>query len=88
MSILNRSYATDDGSSREERGIVIHRGEENEAVAVEGSYRFIDGDGKEVEVHYTANDDGFVPEGGDVDPLITLNARTASEKHRLEAKKL
>lgn len=53
---------------------------------MEGTYRFIDGEGKPVEVHYKADDNGYVPEGGDVDPTITYNARAASEAHALEAK--
>lgn len=85
---LIQSYENSDGTSREERGVVIHRGEENEGVAVEGVYRYLDGDGKQVEVHYKADDNGFVPEGGDVNPIITHNARTASENHAQEVRKL
>lgn len=79
--MFSKSYENSDGSGREERGIVIHRGEENEGVAVEGVYYFIDEEGKKVEVTYKADDNGYVPHGGDVNPVISENARIASETH-------
>lgn len=84
----NCSYENSDGSSRDEKGAIINRGEENEGVAVEGVYAYIDVDGQKVEVHYKADEAGFVPEGGNVDPVITLNARTVREEHERAAKKL
>lgn len=83
--MFSNSYENSDGSGREERGIVIHRGEENEGVAVEGLYYFIDEEGKRVEVTYKADDNGYVPHGGDVNPLISENARIASETHAAQA---
>lgn len=39
-------------------------------------------------MHYKADGDGFVPEGGDVNPIITKTARDASEAHALQARNL
>lgn len=68
-------YEGADGSYREERGRVIDPEMENSPLEVEGSYRYLDADQKVIEVHYTANQHGFVPEGEKIDPSITKNAK-------------
>lgn len=73
------TFEGSDGSSRQEKGTVIHAGEENQAVAVEGSYRYVDDHNKMVEVHYTGDEKGFIAEGEMVHPSITKNARTVGE---------
>lgn len=80
-------YELSDGTSREERGVPIP-GPENEEkrVVVEGVYRFINDEGTPIEVHYKADENGYVPEGGDVNPAITANARTISEGRSLQGR--
>lgn len=88
MSNFCCSFEGADGSSREEKGVVIHAGEENEAVAVQGSYRYIDQQNQMVEVHYTGDEKGFVPEGAMVHPSITKNAKAVGENVDVVEKKL
>jgi Insect cuticle protein len=47
-------YDSDDGSSAQQKSI--------SATEVEGSYSYVDGEGKKVDVKYTAGINGFVPE--------------------------
>lgn len=68
-----------DGSYRQEKGIVLNAGTEDEVLSVEGVYRFINAENQPQEVHYTSNDKGFVPSGGEIDPAISTAARLASE---------
>lgn len=91
VDIVNSSFETNpdgsytfsfegaDGSSRQEKGTVIHAGEKDQSVAVEGSYRYVDDQNKMVEVHYTGDEKGFIAEGEMVHPSITKNARTVAE---------
>lgn len=65
-----------DGYVKEETGVALQPGVENSPVEVSGFYRYIDDDGKPIEVHYTANQHGFVPEGAHIQPEITSNARS------------
>lgn len=65
-----------DGSSREEKGRVLDPNVENSPVEVEGKYAYLDENQKVIEVHYTANQHGFVPEGEHIDSSITSNARS------------
>lgn len=73
------SFEGADGSARQEKGIVINQGTDQEAIAVEGIYRYLDADNNPVEVAYTANEKGFVPEGGNIHPAVQKGARLASE---------
>lgn len=72
---MNR-YEQSDGSVREEKGVALQPGVENSPVEVSGLYRYINEEGKTIEVHYSANQHGFVPESEVIDPIITSNARS------------
>lgn len=75
----NFSFETDDGYTREESGSVVNPSQENAFVAVVGSYRYFDPEGQVVEVHYTADDRGFVPYGSHISETITNNAKALSQ---------
>lgn len=81
------SFEGADGSSRQEKGIVINPGTDNEAVIVEGTYKYLDAENKPVQVHYTANEKGFLPDGGLIDPAISKAARLVSENVDVEEEK-
>lgn len=69
-------YELSDGYIKEEKGVAVNPGVENSPIDVSGYYRYLDDEGKPIEVHYTANQHGFVPEGAHIQPEITNNART------------
>lgn len=71
---------------KEEKGVAVNPGEENSPVDVTGFYKYIDENGEPVEIHYTANQFGFVPEGTNIEPEITSNARSAVEAKAKELK--
>lgn len=73
------SYEGGDRSFREETGVVENAGTDDEALEVSGSYRYIDSDGQEVEVHYTAGKNGFVPVGTNILSEISALARAAAD---------
>lgn len=73
------AYEGGDGSFRKEVGVIQNPGTDDEALEVSGSYRYIDADGQEVEVHYTAGKGGFVPEGTNIPKEITQAAQAAAE---------
>lgn len=77
-------YQSEDGTHREETAQVHNPGSENEYLEINGSYSYYDGDGKEVVVHYKADNHGFVPEGGNISPQISLAAKLASENPAME----
>lgn len=56
-------FETSDGFKREEQGELINEGTENEAVIVKGAYSYADSTGKIYTVQYTADKNGFHPEG-------------------------
>lgn len=72
-------YQGEDGTHREESAQVHNPGEKNEYLEINGSYSYFDADGKEIVVHYKADHRGFVPEGGNILPQISLAAKLASE---------
>ncbi|XP_023954527.2 endocuticle structural glycoprotein SgAbd-5-like [Bicyclus anynana] len=53
------SFKTSNGISREETGAIINTGQSNEFIAVRGRYSYIDEDGKQIIVEYTANENGY-----------------------------
>ncbi|VVC98224.1 unnamed protein product [Leptidea sinapis] len=53
------SFETSDGTIREETGIVVNRGQEDEHISVKGYYEFITTDGNRERITYTADDQGF-----------------------------
>lgn len=57
------SFETSDGTSRQEFGHVLLPGTEDEHMKVNGSFSYLGPDGIFYEVRYTADDQGFHPEG-------------------------
>ncbi|KAH8364464.1 hypothetical protein KR084_007229 [Drosophila pseudotakahashii] len=62
-SSFSYNYATSDGQEAQEVGQLKNIGTENEAIAVQGSYRFVGDDGVTYEVTYIADENGFQPQG-------------------------
>ncbi|XP_037720464.1 larval cuticle protein 65Ag1-like [Drosophila subpulchrella] len=56
-------WATSDGQEANAAGKLKDVGTENEAISVQGSYRFIGDDGVTYEVTYIADENGFQPQG-------------------------
>lgn len=75
---IKNSYESGDGSAREETGVVKNAGTDEAYVAQSGFYKYIDADGSPVEVHYTADENGFVPYGTIIHESIIAAARAAS----------
>ena len=73
------SFEGGDKSFREESAILQGAGTDAEALEVSGSYRYIDADEHEVEVHYTAGRHGFVPVGTNILPEISAAAKAAAD---------
>lgn len=57
------SFESSDGTSRQEFGHLLLPGTEDEHMKVNGSYSYLGPDGVFYEVRYTADDQGFHPEG-------------------------
>lgn len=57
------SYETDNGISASESGEPRVQGEEGPAVAAAGSYQYTAPDGNIIQVTYTADENGFQPQG-------------------------
>ncbi|XP_014099595.2 uncharacterized protein [Bactrocera oleae] len=74
------SYEGGDQSARDEAGVVENVGTEEETLEVHGSYRYIDADGQEIEVHYTAGKNGFVPIGTNIPAEISEAAKAAADQ--------
>ncbi|XP_065368081.1 endocuticle structural protein SgAbd-6-like [Calliphora vicina] len=73
------SYEGGDGTTRDEKAVVMNAGTEDEALEVKGSYKYIDADGQEVEVFYTAGVNGFVPYGKTINEEISAVAEAAKD---------
>lgn len=73
------AYESGDGTVREEKAVVINAGTKDEALEVKGSYKYIDEDGKEVEVFYTAGVNGFVPYSKIINEEISAVAEAAKD---------
>ncbi|XP_055387538.1 endocuticle structural protein SgAbd-6-like [Condylostylus longicornis] len=76
-----------DGSFREEKAIPKNVGTEDAYLEITGTYRYVDKDGQNVEVHYTADDKGFIPSGTNIPEDISKAARLAAEHAHDEPKK-
>ena len=63
ITIFTSSYETSDGISRTELGEIINEGKEDEELVVKGSYSYIDSNGVNNVVYYTADKDGYQPAG-------------------------
>ncbi|KNC28504.1 hypothetical protein FF38_05678 [Lucilia cuprina] len=72
-------YRGSDGSFREETAVVKNPGTDHEYLEITGAYSFFDADGKEVVVHYKADDKGFVPVGNNIPDVISVAARENSQ---------
>ncbi|XP_019876730.2 pupal cuticle protein-like [Aethina tumida] len=57
------SFETSDGTKREEEGSLVHPNTDHAAVVVRGSFSYFGPDGVEYKVKYTADENGFHPEG-------------------------
>ena len=57
------SYETSDGITRAETGEVKNVGQDNEFVAVRGTYSYTAADGQVYTVNYIADENGFQPQG-------------------------
>ncbi|XP_053963879.1 endocuticle structural protein SgAbd-6-like [Anastrepha ludens] len=75
----NLHYEGGDGTSRKEEASVIDEGTEDEALEIKGSYKYINSEGEEVEVFYTAGKNGFVPYGSIINPEISAVAEAAKD---------
>ena len=73
------AYESGDGTIREEKATIMNAGTEDEALEIKGSYKYIDEDGKEVEVFYTAGVNGFVPYGKTINEEISAAAEAAKD---------
>ncbi|XP_023307306.2 endocuticle structural glycoprotein ABD-5-like [Lucilia cuprina] len=73
------SYEGGDGTTRDETAVVMNAGTEDEALEVKGSYKYINEDGEEVEVFYTAGVNGFVPYGKTINKEISAVAEAAKD---------
>lgn len=61
-------YESNDGQKKEEEAEVINQGTDQESIAVRGSYSYVGDDGQTYEVKYTADENGFQPEGEHLPP--------------------
>jgi len=59
-------YETSGGIKAEEVGKLINPGQENEAIAVRGSFSYTGDDGQVYTVNYVADENGFQPEGAHI----------------------
>ncbi|EDV41243.1 uncharacterized protein Dana_GF10921 [Drosophila ananassae] len=56
-------FETSDGVKAESQGQLNNIGSEHESLAVRGSYSFVGDDGQTYTVTYTADENGFQPQG-------------------------
>ncbi|KAH8406825.1 hypothetical protein KR222_005510 [Zaprionus bogoriensis] len=56
-------YENSDGSSQDAQGETKNLGTENEALSVQGSFKYIGDDGVTYQVNYIADENGFQPQG-------------------------
>ncbi|XP_030384982.1 larval cuticle protein 65Ag1-like [Scaptodrosophila lebanonensis] len=59
-------YETSDGVSASAEGHLNNAGTENEALAVRGSYTWVDPEGQSHTLTYIADENGFQPQGADI----------------------
>lgn len=60
------SYELSDGQKKEESGTIINPGQENEGIAIKGSYSYVAPDGQTYSVNYVADEKGFQPEAAHI----------------------
>ncbi|KAI4465160.1 cuticle protein [Holotrichia oblita] len=59
----NYAYETSNGISAEEQGQLQNVGTDNEAIQVRGQFTYVGSDGNTYAVTYTADENGFKPQG-------------------------
>lgn len=57
------SYQTGNGINAEEKGSLKNIGAEEPALQVEGQFQYPSDDGSNIQLSYTANENGFQPQG-------------------------
>ncbi|XP_043484383.1 flexible cuticle protein 12-like [Leptopilina heterotoma] len=60
------NYELSDGQQREESAELRNAGTENEAIVVRGFYSWVDANGQQHRIDYTADENGFHPVGSDI----------------------
>ncbi|KAM7357142.1 endocuticle structural protein SgAbd-6-like [Cochliomyia hominivorax] len=59
-------FATSDGTSRTEEGVIKNAGTDNEVLEVKGSFTWTAPDGQTYTVNFIADENGFQPEGAHI----------------------
>ncbi|KAJ3634846.1 hypothetical protein MTP99_007788 [Tenebrio molitor] len=59
----NFAYETGDGIQAQEEGYLKNAGSQDEAQAAQGSFSYTSPDGQQISVSYTADENGFQPQG-------------------------
>ena len=59
----NYNYETANGISAQEQGYLKNQGSDNEIQTVQGSYQYYSPEGQLIRVTYTADENGFQPQG-------------------------
>ncbi|XP_017070750.1 larval cuticle protein 65Ag1-like [Drosophila eugracilis] len=59
-------WATNDGQAAQAKGELKNVGTDQEALSVQGSYRYVDNDGVEHSLSYIADENGFQPQSADL----------------------
>ncbi|KAL7734141.1 hypothetical protein ACLKA6_011821 [Drosophila palustris] len=59
----NYAFETSDGTSGNQEGHLKNIGSENEAISVQGSFKYVGDDGVTYQVNYVADENGFQPSG-------------------------
>ncbi|XP_019872723.1 flexible cuticle protein 12-like isoform X1 [Aethina tumida] len=57
------AYETSNGIAAEEAGHLNNAGSEHEAIAVQGSFKYVGPDGVTYQISYIADENGFQPQG-------------------------
>ncbi|XP_026729786.1 endocuticle structural glycoprotein SgAbd-5-like [Trichoplusia ni] len=72
------SYQQSDGTGQSQEGKLINEGQENESLAVTGSYTWVGPDGVTYRITYKADENGYQPEieqgpGGGIPPALVAS---------------
>lgn len=90
LFLLSISFETGNDIAREEVGELRNAGTPDEYQVVRGSYRYKDPEGNDIVVTYTADENGFVPQGAHLpvappipQAILEALAKNAEEEARL-----